>query len=99
MQRRLTVFAAVVVLLTGSYFVPDLAAQRGGAGGERGGGGRGGRGEQPGVITPQAGQGRQQAQAPDMLSFFVTSTGMKNGGNLGGLEGADKYCQDLAQEA
>jgi hypothetical protein len=30
------------------------------------------------------------------MSFFVTSTNMGNGANLGGLEGADKHCQKLA---
>lgn len=30
------------------------------------------------------------------MSFFVTSVGMGNGGNLGGLAGADAYCQRLA---
>jgi hypothetical protein len=33
------------------------------------------------------------------MSFFVTSVGMGNGGNLGGLAGADKHCQDLAMAA
>src|SRR5262245_49138421 len=33
------------------------------------------------------------------MSFFVTSRGSGNGGNLGGLEGADRLCQTLAQEA
>src|ERR1700736_3321381 len=37
-----------------------------------------------------------QAQSAD-TSFFVTSTGIGNGGNLGGLAGADNYCQTLAQ--
>src|ERR1700730_16223419 len=32
-------------------------------------------------------------------SFFVTSNGIGNGGNLGGLAGADNYCQTLAQAA
>src|SRR5258708_17265509 len=32
-------------------------------------------------------------------SFFVTSTGIGNGANLGGLAGADNYCQTLAQAA
>ena len=32
-------------------------------------------------------------------SFFLTSTGIGNGGNLGGLAGADNYCQTLAQAA
>lgn len=40
------------------------------------------------------GEARQQ-QAPPM-SFFVTSVGPGNGGNLGGLAGADKHCQQLA---
>jgi len=30
------------------------------------------------------------------MGFFVTSVGMGNGGNLGGLEGADAYCEKLA---
>lgn len=33
------------------------------------------------------------------MSFFVTSTGLGKGGELGGLEGADKHCQALAQAA
>jgi hypothetical protein len=32
-------------------------------------------------------------------TFFVTSNGIGNGGNLGGLAGADNYCQQLAQAA
>jgi hypothetical protein len=39
-----------------------------------------------------------QAQSAD-TSFFVTSTGIGNGGNLGGLPGADNHCQTLAQAA
>lgn len=38
------------------------------------------------------------AQAAN-TSFFVTSVGIGNGGNLGGLAGADNYCQQLAQAA
>ena len=42
----------------------------------------------------------QPAQAQSAsTSFFVTSTGIGNGGNLGGLAGADNYCQTLAQAA
>jgi hypothetical protein len=37
-----------------------------------------------------------QAQSAN-TSFFVTSVGIGNGGNLGGLAGADNYCQTLAQ--
>jgi hypothetical protein len=33
------------------------------------------------------------------MTFFVTSVGMGKGGDLGGLEGADRYCQSLAQKA
>jgi len=33
------------------------------------------------------------------LSFFVTSAGPGNGGNLGGVEGADRHCQSLAAAA
>jgi hypothetical protein len=38
----------------------------------------------------------QQGPSPKM-NFFVTSTSLGNGGNLGGLEGADRHCQELAQ--
>ena len=37
-------------------------------------------------------------QSPDM-TFFVTSTGPGKGADLGGLEGADRHCQTLAQGA
>jgi hypothetical protein len=40
-----------------------------------------------------------QAQSADTPSFFVTSMGIGNGGNLGGLAGADNQCQALAQAA
>ena len=33
------------------------------------------------------------------MTFFVTSVGSGNGANLGGLAGADKQCQQLAQAA
>jgi hypothetical protein len=35
-------------------------------------------------------------QTPQPMSFFVTSVGMGDGANLGGLAGADKHCQTLA---
>jgi hypothetical protein len=49
------------------------------------------------LLSPSVtiGQGGQQAPAQPM-SFFVTSVGSGNGGNLGGLAGADKHCQTLA---
>jgi hypothetical protein len=39
----------------------------------------------------------QQPQQP--MSFFVTSATPTGTGNLGGLAGADKICQDLAAAA
>jgi hypothetical protein len=33
------------------------------------------------------------------MSFFITSVGLGEGGDLGGLEGADRHCQSLAQAA
>ena len=38
------------------------------------------------------------AQGPG-LGFFITSVGSGKGADLGGLEGADKHCQQLAQAA
>ena len=46
------------------------------------------------VVTAQPAQA-QSANA----TFFVTSVGPGNGANLGGLTGADAYCQTLAQAA
>ena len=47
-----------------------------------------------GSLTAQAQQ--PPPQAPDM-TFFVTSAGPGKGADLGGLEGADRHCQMLAQ--
>lgn len=33
---------------------------------------------------------------PQPMSFFITSVGLGDGANLGGLEGADAHCQSLA---
>jgi hypothetical protein len=42
----------------------------------------------------------QQPPAPQQpMSFFVTSAGLGNGANLGGLAGADRHCQALATAA
>ncbi len=51
------------------------------------------------VASIQAQQQQQQQQQAPPMSFFVTSVGSGNGGNLGGLEGADKHCQQLAAAA
>ena len=39
------------------------------------------------------------ADTEHMMSFFLTSVGSGNGGDLGGLEGADQHCQALATAA
>ncbi len=39
------------------------------------------------------------AQSQQQMSFFVTSAGLGKGADLGGLEGADRHCQTLAQAA
>jgi hypothetical protein len=41
------------------------------------------------------------AHAPQQpaMSFFITSVGSGNGADLGGVEGADRHCQDLATAA
>jgi hypothetical protein len=49
------------------------------------------------LISLGAG-GVAQAQQSNM-SFFITSSGPGRGADLGGLEGADKLCQALAQAA
>ena len=38
-----------------------------------------------------------QAQQSSEMTFFVTSAGPGNGADLGGLEGADQHCQQLAE--
>ena len=54
------------------------------------------------ALTALALSGRVQGQgqgAPAVpMGFFITSTPL-NGGNLGGLAGADKHCQSLAMAA
>lgn len=62
-----------------------------------------------GLVFVLAGSGAalaQQTQAPagpppvpHPIGFFVTSTTPAGSGNLGGLAGADKICQDLAASA
>lgn len=52
------------------------------------------------AITGIVSVGVVIAQPPTgPMSFFLTSRGSGNGGNLGGVEGADRICQDLAQAA
>jgi hypothetical protein len=48
------------------------------------------------ILALNAPMSHAQQQPPPM-GFFVTSVGIGNGGNLGGLEGADTHCQALAE--
>ena len=48
-----------------------------------------------GLIAGCAGMGEPQ----NPMSFFITSTGSGRGGDLGGLAGADRHCQQLAAAA
>ena len=53
-----------------------------------------------GTADAQAGNQPQQQQQPQQpMGFFITSAGPGDGGNLGGLAGADAHCQRLAQAA
>src|SRR5712691_5984877 len=42
---------------------------------------------------------QQQAPQSPNMTFFVTSAGSGKGGDLGGLEGADRHCQTLGAAA
>ena len=50
------------------------------------------------VALILAGSAAQAGEDPPM-GFFVTSVGMGDGANLGGLEGADAHCTKLAEAA
>ena len=50
------------------------------------------------LLSLGLGMPAQAQQAPNM-TFFVTSVGPGKGGDLGGLAGADAYCQSLAATA
>lgn len=51
------------------------------------------------MLLACAGMGTSQAAGPGDMTFFVTSVGPGKGADLGGLEGADRHCQSLAQAA
>jgi hypothetical protein len=54
------------------------------------------------VLSAASGTATQAQQPPPQspnMTFFVTSIGPGKGADLGGLEGADRYCQELAQRA
>jgi len=49
------------------------------------------------TLLPLAGSSATAQQSG--MTFFVSSVGLSKGADLGGLEGADKHCQTLAQGA
>jgi hypothetical protein len=51
------------------------------------------------TVTATAASAQNPQQQPQPMTFFITSVGKGDGGNLGGLEGADAHCQQLAQAA
>ncbi|MGY4235166.1 hypothetical protein ACVIIW_004113 [Bradyrhizobium sp. USDA 4449] len=50
------------------------------------------------VLLTSSMRGPAEAQQSSM-GFFITSVGLGKGGDLGGLDGADRHCQTLAQAA
>jgi hypothetical protein len=51
------------------------------------------------ILSANAAYAQQALDAPKpLLGFFVTSTGLGKGADLGGLDGADAHCQKLASE-
>jgi hypothetical protein len=50
-----------------------------------------------GVLALGIGAGAQAQQSE--MTFFITSAGPGNGADLGGFEGADQHCQQLAEAA
>jgi hypothetical protein len=77
---------AIAMVVAASFTAPFLLAQ----------------GAAPAAPAPGAqGGGRAGApkKAPPPMSFFVTSTSLGKGGNLGGLQGADAHCQALGTAA
>jgi hypothetical protein len=50
-------------------------------------------------VAPTVGRAQQAPPQSPNMTFFVTSTGPGKGADLGGLEGADRQCQALAQAA
>jgi hypothetical protein len=51
------------------------------------------------LLTLNACTGTQNDPASGEMSFFITSVGSGNGADLGGLEGADRHCEMLAEAA
>ena len=54
-------------------------------------------GNLPSIGTENVPEVLEMGGAKSVTSFFITSRGLGNGGNLGGLTGADAHCQALAE--
>jgi hypothetical protein len=50
-------------------------------------------------LASTASQAQQPPPQSPNMTFFITSAGPGKGADLGGLEGADRQCQTLAQAA
>ena len=48
------------------------------------------------AVVPQTAAAQHGMPGGHPMGFFVTSEPIGDGGNLGGLEGADAHCQNLA---
>jgi len=49
------------------------------------------------ALVPATAEAQAPGTQPDTrMGFFVTSVGLGDGANLGGLDGADRHCQALA---
>ena len=51
------------------------------------------------ALTGLSSVAQQQSEEPPEMGFFITSVGIGDGANLGGLAGADAHCQALADAA
>jgi hypothetical protein len=51
------------------------------------------------VVVVSLGVSAPAQAQPGAMSFFITSVGSGKGADLGGLDGADRHCQALAQAA
>lgn len=51
------------------------------------------------LATSAPASAQQTLPQSPAMTFFVTSISLDKGGNLGGLEGADRHCQALAEGA
>src|SRR6266487_1979189 len=51
------------------------------------------------ALIAQQREGQRGGGPPPPMSFFITSVGIGDGANYGGLAGADAYCQMMATQA